>query len=200
MLDSFKARLNDSIRMNCQPPSQWLAYVCRDTNNVTIFGSSRQARTYSYNGFEGGHGRRYAKGIGPYLTTSSGIEGGTYLCNRQMSLLGCVINGLVYGDTGMLVGIQQISAEVPSEYSLSQNYPNPFNPKTVISFQLAVNSFASLKVYDLLGREVATLVNEQLSPGTYEVDWDGSNFSSGIYYYTLQTEGYSETRKMVVMK
>jgi len=103
------------------------------------------------------------------------------------------------------VGIQPISNEIPERFSLSQNYPNPFNPSTVISFQLAVNSFASLKVYDLLGREVSTLVNEKLNSGIYEVDFDGSDFASGVYYYTLTADpetssGFRETKKMVLLK
>jgi hypothetical protein len=102
--------------------------------------------------------------------------------------------------TGNVVGIININSELPNQFSLSQNYPNPFNPTTVISFQLAVNSFASLKVYDVLGREVATLVNEELKPGTYEVDWDGSNFPSGIYFYSLVADGFVETKKMVLIK
>ncbi len=112
-------------------------------------------------------------------------------------------NGEIYykqNPTGNPIGIININSELPQSFSLSQNYPNPFNPKTVISFQLAVNSFASLKVYDLLGREVATLVNEQLQPGTYEVDWDGSGFASGVYYYKLSAGDYTETRKMVLIK
>jgi len=125
----------------------------------------------------------------------------------------CILNNYIFLGTGgempqgvyrrplsELVGIQPISNEIPNQFSLSQNYPNPFNPNTVISFQLAVNSFAMLKVYDLLGREVATLVNEQLQPGTYEVDWDGNGFASGVYYYKLAAGDYTETKKMVLIK
>ncbi len=102
--------------------------------------------------------------------------------------------------TGNPIGIININTEIPNQFSLSQNYPNPFNPMTVISFQLAVNSFASLKVYDLLGREVATLVNEELKPGTYEVDWSADKFASGVYYYKLTAGDYTETKKMVLIK
>jgi uncharacterized delta-60 repeat protein len=98
------------------------------------------------------------------------------------------------------IGIQPISSEIPKSFSLSQNYPNPFNPNTVISFQLAVNSFASLKVFDILGREIATLVNEQLKPGTYEVSWNGSNYPSGVYFYKIVTPEYTESKKMILMK
>ncbi len=98
------------------------------------------------------------------------------------------------------IGIIKISEKIPSQFLLEQNYPNPFNPKTIISFQLAVNSFATLKVYDLLGREVAVLVNENLNAGTYEVDFDGSNLGSGVYYYKLSAGDFTETRKMVLIK
>lgn len=86
------------------------------------------------------------------------------------------------------------------EYKLYQNYPNPFNPKTVISYQLVVNSFSTLKIYDILGHEVATLINEQLKPGNYEVEWDGTNYPSGIYFYKLITGDYTDTKKMVLVK
>jgi hypothetical protein len=86
-----------------------------------------------------------------------------------------------------LTGIKPASNEIPGEFKLMQNYPNPFNPKTVISFQLPVNSFVSVKIYDIVGREIGTPVNEQLKAGTYEIQFDGSNLSSGLYYYTLET-------------
>ncbi len=109
--------------------------------------------------------------------------------------------------TGGITAIQLIPSEIPDKFSLSQNYPNPFNPTTVISFsigisseQLAVNSFVSLKIYGVLGREITTLVNEQLKPGIYKTAWDASNFASGIYYYKLFSGNYSETKKMVLIK
>ncbi len=105
-----------------------------------------------------------------------------------------------------LTGIKQTSNTIPEKFSLSQNYPNPFNPNTVISYtigtsQLAVNSFASLKVYDVLGNEVTTLVHEKQNAGTYEVDFDGSNFPSGVYFYRLLVEGNTiDTKRMVLLK
>ena len=176
--DSIKARLLDSIRYNCQQPSQWTAYVCRDTNNITIFGESRQFRSYSVQGFEGGQGRSYVKGLG---ISSSGSQ--SVYCNNQSQLVGCVINGVVYGDTGFMVGVNKISHEIPESFSLAQNYPNPFNPNTVISFQIPVTAFAIVKIYDISGNEIQTLINEQLKPGSYEVEFDGTNFSSGVYFY-----------------
>ncbi len=98
------------------------------------------------------------------------------------------------------IGIQTISTEVPKGYTLSQNYPNPFNPNSKIKFQIAKSGDAKLFVFDELGREVATLVNEQLNPGTYEVDFDGSKYASGIYFYALKTDSYSETKRMILLK
>ena len=91
--------------------------------------------------------------------------------------------------------------KVPNKFVLSQNYPNPFNPNTVIRFVIPKSSFVNLKVYDVLGREVATLVNEEKQPGAYEVNFDASGFSSGIYFYRLRAGGnYSATQKMVLLK
>jgi hypothetical protein len=114
-----------------------------------------------------------------------------------------------------VTGIQPISNKIPVSFKLYQNYPNPFNPITKIKFDIPATplsppfgkggkttsgGFVKLTIYDLLGREVAVLVNEELKPGTYEVEFDGSNYASGIYFYTLQTEGFSETKKMVLIK
>jgi photosystem II stability/assembly factor-like uncharacterized protein len=85
-------------------------------------------------------------------------------------------------------------------YFLSQNYPNPFNPSTNIGFRIAEFGFVILKIYNVLGKEVATLINEEKQPGVYEVEFDASQLSSGIYFYKLQTENYSSTKKMIYLK
>ena len=86
-------------------------------------------------------------------------------------------------------------------FNLFQNYPNPFNPKTVISYSLLRNSMTTVKVYDVLGKEVRTLVNEMKSAGSFEVDFDGSNLSSGIYFYSMRINGeIIETKSMVLLK
>lgn len=89
---------------------------------------------------------------------------------------------------------------VPAEYKLYQNYPNPFNPATKIKFALPKGSFATLLVYDVLGREMETIVNEQLNAGTYEANWNAGNFSSGVYYYKVIAGDFVETKKMVLVK
>ena len=98
------------------------------------------------------------------------------------------------------VGIQNISNEIPGGFSLSQNYPNPFNPVTSINFQLLNAGFVKLTIYDMLGREIETMVNENLNAGTFNAEWNASDFSSGVYFYKLQTEGFSETKRMVLTK
>jgi hypothetical protein len=99
-----------------------------------------------------------------------------------------------------ITGLENINSEIPSSYSLSQNYPNPFNPSTVIRFQLSVAGNASLKVFDMLGREVQTLVNESLKPGTYQATFNAINYPSGVYFYRLTTNSFSETRRMTLLK
>jgi hypothetical protein len=88
----------------------------------------------------------------------------------------------------------------PNEYNLAQNYPNPFNPSTKISWQSPVGSYQTLKIYDVLGNEVATLVNEYREAGRYEVTFDASNLASGIYFYRLQAGSFVETKKMLMLK
>ena len=101
------------------------------------------------------------------------------------------------------IGIQPVSNSVPGKFSLSQNYPNPFNPATTIQFGIPKTSshaLTTLDVYDITGRRITRLVNATLLPGTYKVNFDGSNYSSGIYFYTLSSGSYKETKKMVLVK
>ncbi|MBK8552514.1 MAG: T9SS type A sorting domain-containing protein [Ignavibacteria bacterium] len=98
------------------------------------------------------------------------------------------------------VNINNISSNVPDKFELNQNYPNPFNPSTKIRFSIPENSQTKVLVYDELGREVTRLADNELNAGVYEVDWDGSGFSSGVYYYRLQTNSFTETKKMFLVK
>ena len=99
-----------------------------------------------------------------------------------------------------IVNVQNMGLEIPSSYSLEQNYPNPFNPKTVISFQLPVDSKVLIKIYDVQGREVETLVNEMLQAGTYSTQWNASAYPSGVYFYRMQADGYTVTKRMTLIK
>lgn len=104
------------------------------------------------------------------------------------------------GICGTPIGITQLSNGIPSKFSLSQNYPNPFNPATNIEFKIAQSGKVKLIVFDMLGREAEIIVNQQLTPGVYKVNWNASKLTSGVYFYKLITEDYSETRKMILVK
>lgn len=106
---------------------------------------------------------------------------------------------VTFGVTTFPIGIQQISSVV-SEFKLSQNYPNPFNPNTKINFSIPKSDYVSLRVYDMLGREVKVLVNGPLTAGEYETDFDAKGLSSGMYYYSLRSGDYVDVKKMVLVK
>ncbi|NOS85993.1 MAG: T9SS type A sorting domain-containing protein [Ignavibacteria bacterium] len=103
------------------------------------------------------------------------------------------------------IGIEPISTEIPQKYELLQNYPNPFNPVTKIRFNIpafveTTRRVVSLRIYDVLGKEIAVLVNENLKPGIYEIDWNAEDIPSGVYFYSLITNEFTQTKKMVVLK
>jgi hypothetical protein len=104
-----------------------------------------------------------------------------------------------FGVDVTIVGVNETEG-VPSVYSLDQNYPNPFNPATTIKFSIPQSSKVTLKIYDVLGREVSTLVNDTRNAGNYEVSFDASNLSSGMYIYTIQAGDYSASKKMMLLK
>ncbi len=94
----------------------------------------------------------------------------------------------------------EVDARIPAKFGLSQNYPNPFNPSTTINYEVAKETNVSLKVYDAIGNEVATLVNETKAPGTYEVIFDASNLTNGVYFYKMQAGNFTATKKLVLIK
>ena len=100
----------------------------------------------------------------------------------------------------VISGIQEGSLQYPDKFKLFQNYPNPFNPGTSIQYALGSGQFVTLKVYDVLGNEVAVLVNEEKPAGTYELTWNAYNLPSGVYYYQIQAGSYTDTRKMILLK
>ena len=106
----------------------------------------------------------------------------------------------VWPTVGTPVSVKELGGNVPSTYSLDQNYPNPFNPSTTIRYSLPAASDVSLKIYNILGMEVANLVNQRQAAGQYEASFNASNFASGIYFYTLETSGVSISKKMMLLK
>jgi 5-hydroxyisourate hydrolase-like protein (transthyretin family) len=99
-----------------------------------------------------------------------------------------------------LTGIESLAAQIPNDYELYQNYPNPFNPSTNIRFQIKEPNFITLKIFNILGKEIATLVNEKKSPGTYEVKFNAGNLPSGIYFYKLSAGDFTDTRRLLLLK
>lgn len=170
----------------------------------------------------------YCSGHGILKTTNKGINWNyqinSYNSIYKLSMLNSSTGYAVGGNGTILktttggdpVGIKPISNEIPKSFSLYQNYPNPFNPTTKIKFDVTSNvkremSNVKLIVYDILGREAASLVNEELKPGSYEYEWDGSGFASGVYFYRLTTGDASSpdgigtgplsiTKKMVLLR
>jgi hypothetical protein len=102
--------------------------------------------------------------------------------------------------TGDPTGVKIRDDLATSEYQLLQNYPNPFNPSTTIAYQLSTRAHVTLKVYDVLGRKVATLVNEEKAAGRYTVSWDATKVASGVYFYEMRSNGYFETRAMLLLR
>lgn len=155
------------------------------------------------------------------FTSNSGQNWITQI-NAQGDILNAVyfvnsIIGWTVGDygtilkttTGGLTYIDKTANTYPKQYKLSQNYPNPFNPSTRIKFDVAASNLTlseakglmvKLVIYDILGHEITTLVNEKLKPGSYEVQWNASNFPSGVYFYSLKTESFTQTKRMVLIK
>ncbi len=145
-------------------------------------------------------GKLYAvNGIGTQVSnllnidTSSGA--GTLIgSTNKRSVNGIAISPLP-------IGIQNISSTIPEKFELYQNYPNPFNPVTKIKFDIPKNIVVKIKIYDVLGREIEVLVNEKLEAGTYEVNWQASNYPSGVYFYRIESEGeFEKTGKMILLK
>jgi hypothetical protein len=113
--------------------------------------------------------------------------------------IGCS-QGILKTTDGGITFNNMSSGLLPETFSLSQNYPNPFNPITNIKFNLPRSGFVKMTVYDVLGREITTLVNQQMQAGSYSADWDASAYPSGVYFYKIETEDFAETKRMVLVK
>ena len=159
----------------------------------------------------GGNDRRYIQSFGPFnmnpndtqsIIIAQVIARGSSNLNSitQLRTLSDYVENIYNENFQSVLAVSNISSEIPDQFDLKQNYPNPFNPNTVIRYSLKGNHFITLKVFDALGKEVAALVNENQNAGTYEVDFDGSGLSSGIYFYKLEAGGYVETKSMILLK
>src|SRR4030095_6226772 len=160
-----------TVKYNANGVQQWVQIYNGPTNG-TDYGNSIAVN---------GNGDVYVTGQSAALQSSSGYD---FVTIKYSSV----------------TGIEPVTNQIPDKFSLSQNYPNPFNPSTKIKFALPQVSFVKLIVYDILGREVKRLVNEPLSPGFYEMNFDASGFSSGVYIYKIFTDGFHDAKKMLVIK
>ncbi len=160
-------------------------------------------------GWIGGHGNGITDES--YETTDGGSSWHLGGWGKQLNRIRFLSDTLAYacGDTIYKftkepIGIQPISTEIPKQFLLHQNYPNPFNPETKIKFEIpsvgTVSRTVRLIIYNSLGQEVTRLINQNLKAGIYEVSWNASDQPSGVYFYKLQTENYSECKKLILIK
>jgi len=137
---------------------------------------------------------------------SNQILTGIWFTNANTGYISAWNGSVLKTTNGGITFVEPISSEVPNNFSLSQNYPNPFNPSTIIEFSVpasVVNAYMRsviLKIYDPAGSEITTLVNDNLSPGTYRTQWNSSGYASGVYFYKLMAESFTQTKRMVLVK
>lgn len=188
--------------------------VFRSTNNGTSWTAASTGlpnttvRAFAVSGLNLFAG---TEGSGIYLSTNEGAR--WTAVNSGLTVLALAVSGnylfagTYYGGVWrrplsemFATGVEDKQGSSPSRFVLEQNYPNPFNPSTVISYQLPVYSHVAMRVFDILGREVATLVNEERNAGSYIVQWNAEGFASGVYFYRVDAGPYSQTRKLILMK
>jgi len=128
--------------------------------------------------------------VNQYSFTDENVSGSLYYRLKQVDFNG----NFKYSK------VVEVNVTNPLTFALSQNYPNPFNPTTVISYSVPQESFVSLKVYNILGKEVASLVSNQVEAGIHEVNFNASNLSSGMYFYTIKAGNFTATRKLLLLK
>ncbi len=141
-----------------------------------------------------------------WIQRNQGLENLNYqyiksICfSNNYAFIGTYQYGVWRRPLNELIGVVNISFEVPDKFQLSQNYPNPFNPVTNIKFDLPKTGFVELIIYDINGREITKLVKEQMNAGSYSADWDASNYASGVYFCVLRSRDYFESKKMMLLK
>jgi len=168
--------------------------ICTLVDTINLFAENRLRKHFYYPLLPNYGEHKYVKGIGEtyrWVHSEPIVAIETYI-----ELTYAKINGEEFGQ---LVSVGNNTIKI-FNYTLSQNYPNPFNPTTTIKYQIPELSFVTLKVYDVLGNEVASLIKEEKPAGSYEVEFNGSDLTSGIYFYTLIAGNYSNTKKLVILK
>ncbi len=193
IIDSLASSPTNQISCINQP---FLTMRCISVGVQSVFGIISETKEFYHDGLVI-HYRTYAKNFG----IISSCSGEPPPCTGFTNLIGCRIDGVVYGDTN-LTNIELMSSSIPERFSLEQNYPNPFNPVTVIRYSLRENRFVTLKVFDVRGNEIATLVNEKQNKGNYNYQFSTVNYqlSSGVYFYRLAAGDFIETKRMILLK
>jgi hypothetical protein len=140
--------------------------------------------------------------VGPNFTITN--SGNATLISKTITMNpGCLIlkgGKMKIISSNTAVGVQTKNSAIPDEFILDQNYPNPFNPSTIIQFSLPKQSFVTLRIYDVLGKEINVLLNDELQPGEYKVKFDAEYLSSGIYFYKLKSKEFNQVRKMMLVR
>lgn len=195
LIDSLRIQVGDTFKCNRFTTTQWAWAKLQFANPVTAFGQTRVSRSYPARASFPTQLLNYQllEGIGFSSVSMCELGGVTHY------LKGCVISGVVYGDT-TLTNIQQIGINVPDIYKLRQNYPNPFNPSTNIKYDLIKNGNVKISVYDVSGKEVASLVDQFQNAGSYQMAFNATGLSSGVYFYKLETDDFKDVKRMVILK
>jgi photosystem II stability/assembly factor-like uncharacterized protein len=171
-------------------------------SNTFVQSLCLSSRQHIFAGTEGGVFRSIDLG-GGWTEIDSGLSNLNIHClaiGPDGRLYAGTESGQIFRSIGSTSSIRRLSSEPITTFSLLQNYPNPFNPTTTISFSLPSRSFVSLKVFNLLGKEIATIISEEMSAGNYSKQWNACKISSGIYFYHLQAGSYIETKKLLLLK
>jgi photosystem II stability/assembly factor-like uncharacterized protein len=171
--------------------------------NYTMYSLKTNSAGHIYGGTFGGGVYRSTNNGSSWDSVLTGMYNQLVLClsfNQSGYLYAGTYYGGLYRTTLSTIGISAISTEIPDQYKLYQNYPNPFNPVTNINFAVPKNIWVTLKVYDILGREAAVLINENMTAGSYTVDYNASALPSGVYFYKITSGDFTDTRKMMLIK
>ena len=198
-IDSLMSQPGDTSRClsdipNSVFPSSFYTSICSSTMSETVFGMAMSVKEFSgSNSILTSFTRYLASGLGIW-NASYGYDFGS----TGITMAYARINGVAYGSRITLTVVS--NPKIPVDFGLSQNYPNPFNPTTNIGYRIADVGLVTLKVYNVLGQRVATLVNKVEQPGSYEMQFDGSNLASGVYFYRLDSGNHSKTMKCLLLK
>jgi hypothetical protein len=199
------AASNDGVFLSTNNGTNWIAAGLQDTlvSTLSVYGTNLFAGTTDILGNSGG----------VFLSTNNGInwtEVNSGLPNTGILALTISSTNLFAGTVGsgvwrrplleMITSVEDHSSEIPFQFTLEQNFPNPFNPSTKIRYSVPQSSNVIIKVFDILGNEIETLVNEEKPVGTYEISWYAANLPSGVYFYTINAGSFRVTKKMILLK